>query len=273
MDCGECIAKYLLCLFNFVFFVAGTVLLSVGTWLAAHKISLLELTNLQALVRAESSSQDQQHMQQSVSTLDQSAYILIAIGAFIFFISFLGYCGSLQESRVLLTTYGVFLIIIFALQIAGIVLTVVYRSQADEHGRFLLKESLSRSYTMGSSRNTITLAWDLVMSSMECCGLNNYTDFTQARLFVAAARKEGIGRKVPDACCIQEESRSLLHPANKDCAVAPSTSNSYAFQGCYHTFLHTVSQHLHLVVGCLLGVGASQLVAIAFAFCICKASG
>ena len=54
-------------------------------------------------------------------TLDHSAYILIAIGAFIFIISFFGYFGSLQENRILLTTYGIFLIIIFALQVSIIV--------------------------------------------------------------------------------------------------------------------------------------------------------
>ena len=51
------------------------------------------------------------------STLDHSAYILIAIGAFIFIISFLGYFGSLQENKVLLTAYGLFLLIIFGLQV------------------------------------------------------------------------------------------------------------------------------------------------------------
>ena len=51
------------------------------------------------------------------SVLDHTAYILIAIGGFVFIISFLGYCGSLQESRVMLTSYGLFLIIIFALQV------------------------------------------------------------------------------------------------------------------------------------------------------------
>ena len=60
----------------------------------------------------------------------------------------------------------------------------------------LLKRSLSTSYTAHSSRNTVTLSWDLVMSNMECCGVNNYTDFLEARQFVAASWEEGGGRKV-----------------------------------------------------------------------------
>lgn len=39
-------------------------------------------------------------MQPAVIT--QSAYLLIAAGAFIFIVSFLGYCGAVKESRVLL---------------------------------------------------------------------------------------------------------------------------------------------------------------------------
>ena len=51
------------------------------------------------------------------AVIEQAAYILIALGAFIFIISFLGYCGAIKESRVLLTSYGIFIIIIFALQV------------------------------------------------------------------------------------------------------------------------------------------------------------
>ena len=59
--------------------------------------------------------------------IEQGAYILIAAGAFIFIISFLGYCGAIKESRVLLTAYGLFIIIIALLQITAIVLATVFR--------------------------------------------------------------------------------------------------------------------------------------------------
>ena len=55
------------------------------------------------------------------AVIDQAGYILIALGAFIFIISFLGYCGSIKESRVLLTAYGIFLIIIFCLEVRYII--------------------------------------------------------------------------------------------------------------------------------------------------------
>ena len=53
--------------------------------------------------------------------IEQAAYILLALGGLIFIISFLGYCGAIKESRVLLTTYGIFLIIIFTLQVFRVI--------------------------------------------------------------------------------------------------------------------------------------------------------
>ena len=77
---------------------------------------------------------------------------------------------------------------------------MVYRKQANDQARLILKQSFSTSYMGRSSRNSLTLSWDLVMSTMQCCGVNNYTDFRDATQFVSAARMEGLGRKVGSMC-------------------------------------------------------------------------
>jgi hypothetical protein len=41
------------------------------------------------------------------TVIEQAAYILIAAGAFMFLVSFLGYCGALRESRCLLTCVSI----------------------------------------------------------------------------------------------------------------------------------------------------------------------
>ena len=79
---------------------------------------------------------------------------------------------------------------------AMLVLTVIYHKQADELTRQFLKKSISTSYSLSTSRNTVTMSWDLLMANMECCGVNNYTDFREARLFVKKSREEGLGRMV-----------------------------------------------------------------------------
>jgi len=124
-DCGANCARWLLCLANFVFIIVSGGVLIVGTWLAADKASFINLT-LNTLYPGQVGPGDslenkdaQMILKEFVepSVIEQAAFILIALGSFIFIISFLGYCGSIKESRVLLTAYGIFLIIIFVLQV------------------------------------------------------------------------------------------------------------------------------------------------------------
>jgi hypothetical protein len=95
-DCGSCLAKYILCFFNFVVFLAGSAVLAVGIWLAVDKNSFIGLSKIVP------SEHVQQFTQPAV--IEQGSYILIAVGAFMFIVSFLGYCGALRESQCLLTT-------------------------------------------------------------------------------------------------------------------------------------------------------------------------
>lgn len=45
------------------------------------------------------------------AVIEQMAYVLIACGALMFFLSFLGYCGAIRESPCLLTTVIIIIII------------------------------------------------------------------------------------------------------------------------------------------------------------------
>ncbi|EDM12182.1 rCG47614, isoform CRA_e [Rattus norvegicus] len=77
--CTKCI-KYLLFVFNFVFWLAGGVILGVALWL--------------------------RHDPQTTSLLTfyVGIYILIAVGAVMMFVGFLGCYGAIQESQCLLGT-------------------------------------------------------------------------------------------------------------------------------------------------------------------------
>lgn len=46
MDCGACLARYLLCGFNLVWWVGGAAVLAVGAWLAADTPSFIYVTSL-----------------------------------------------------------------------------------------------------------------------------------------------------------------------------------------------------------------------------------
>lgn len=88
------------------------------------------------------------------------------MGAFIFIISFLGYCGAIKESRVLLTAYGLFIIIIALLQITAVVLATIYRSPAEQEMQMFFKQTIKKYYTTKNQRDAVTLSWDFMMAEV-----------------------------------------------------------------------------------------------------------
>lgn len=272
-DCGATCAKYLLCLFNFAFFVVGSAVLCVGIWLAVDKNSFIHLTRYSTFNGGvETGVKGIVEELTEPTVIEQGAYILIAAGAFIFIISFLGYCGAIKESRVLLTAYGIFIIIIALLQITAIVLAAVYKSQAENHTREFFMHTLRKYYTVKERRDAVTLSWDFMMAELHCCGVNSMDDFQQADEF----KKYANGQIVPEACCKLKDytkGSELFVPEDHNCISAPSTRNSYMKEGCYKKVSDWIMEHLNIVIGTAAAVVGVQILGIIFAFCLCKSVG
>lgn len=258
-DCGTSVAKYLLCLFNFVFFVAGAVVLGVGIWIASDRHSFIAFTRL--IENEEIRAQFQQFTQPTV--IEQAAYILIAAGAFMFIVSFLGYCGALRESRCLLTCYGVFLIIILLMEITAGSLAAAYKNEAERETRGFLKSSINKYYA-AKEKDAVTVMWDYIMASMKCCGVDSYEDFRESKKWT-----EG-NKTVPEACCVLEGNIAKFEPKFKNCPHKPSDTNSYWQKGCYTAFVELIVENINIVIGIGIGLGLVQLLGIIFAFCLCK---
>jgi len=265
-DCSATCAKYLLCIFNFVFFVIGSAVLCIGIWLAVDKNSFIKGIN------TVTSTVDGQELDKYVkeitepTVIEQGAYILIAAGGFIFIISFLGYCGAIKESRVLLTAYGIFLVIIALLQVAAIVLAAVYKSKAEDNTRQFFLHTLQKYYTHKDKKDAVTLSWDFMMAELQCCGVNGMNDFESLQTV--------IGQTVPETCCIlkdYKEGDELFVPADDTCTSVPHTNNSYMDQGCYEKVVDWINSNLNLVIGTAVAVIGVQVLGIIFAFCLCNA--
>ncbi|KAF2368507.1 Tetraspanin/Peripherin [Trinorchestia longiramus] len=190
LSCGAIFVKYILCLFNFTFFAVGGIILALSVWLAVDNTSFLLITRL--------SDNPTLQVYNTPSVLEQGAYVLIVASALIFLLGFLGCCGAAMESKSLLTTYGLLIIVMFVLQVTGGVLAAVYKTQAEDELEELLKYSLQKYYSTPQRANAVTLAWDAVMEELECCGVNNYTDFEKAALWQTNKTDQQV---VPIACC------------------------------------------------------------------------
>jgi len=279
-NCPANCARWLLCLSNFLFICVSTGVLVVGAWLAVHKASFINLTlNLTTHQHSPVSSfvnEDAEKILKEFvepAVIDQAGYILIALGAFIFIISFLGYCGAIKESRVLLTAYAIFLIIIFALQVTLILLCTLYKAKADEHTKGFLHHTLTEHYTIGNKKDAVGLSWDLVMAHLGCCGVTGSQDFASAKKFVIDTSQEGLGRTVPESCCKLTGDPILIQPEDPNCIRAPTNLNSFMSTGCVDKFTTSVADNLEIVIGAVVVVAAAQLMAIILSFCLCRAVG
>lgn len=277
-DCGANCARWLLCLSNFFFIVISAGVLVVGTWVAVSKETFIELyvnisttSPLNPTEEKDASTLLREFVEPAV--IDQAGYLLIALGAFIFIISFLGYCGSIKESRVLLTAYGIFLLIIFCLQIALIILVTVWKPETDVSPKGFLEHSLTKYYTIGKNKDAVSLSWDMIMATMGCCGVNGAQDFKTSKLFVMAASAEGLDREIPESCCFLTGDTALIQPKEPTCIRTPTQDNSYLNTGCYDKLIMLIQDYLNLVIGAVVIVVAVQLLAIIFSFCLCRAVG
>ncbi|KAK7149911.1 hypothetical protein R3I94_009283 [Phoxinus phoxinus] len=97
----QCI-KYIIFGFNFIFWLAGTGVLAVGLWLRFDE-------RTKGLFTAEDSP----------SVFLTGVYILIVAGAVMMVVGFLGCCGAIKESSCMLGIFFVFLLIIFAAEVAA----------------------------------------------------------------------------------------------------------------------------------------------------------
>jgi len=179
------------------------------------------------------------------TVIEHAAYILMSVGAFVFLISFIGYCGAVKESRALLTAYGLFIVILTLSQAAFVVLASMNKERAAEGTRSLMRHTLREHYTVPERRDAVTLSWDFMMAKLECCGVDNGDDFGAiARKFRQLAPA---GQRVPAACCQLKEGREglmLLVPKDENCLHSPTGANSHISQVTIYTSMHVSNMHV-----------------------------
>ncbi|XP_052439144.1 CD9 antigen [Carassius gibelio] len=97
----QCI-KYMIFVFNFIFWLAGTGVFAVGLWLRFDERTKEFFTG------------------ENASTVFLTGvYILTVAGAVMMVVGFLGCCGAIKESTCMLGLFFVFLLIIFAAEVAA----------------------------------------------------------------------------------------------------------------------------------------------------------
>nr|XP_046193927.1 tetraspanin-11-like isoform X1 [Oncorhynchus gorbuscha]XP_046193928.1 tetraspanin-11-like isoform X1 [Oncorhynchus gorbuscha] len=219
--------KYLLFVFNVLFWVGGAAVMGVGIWTLIDKSDYLSLL--------------------ASSTFAVSAYILILAGALVMVTGFLGCCAVIREQRSCLSTYFCCLLLIFLIELVAGVLAYVYYQRLSEELKQHLNETMTENYAQ-PGKEAITLAVDRLQQDFKCCGSNNSFDWLHS-VYMTSAVSEG--RVVPDSCC--KTITSL-------CGRRDHPSNIYKTEGgCITKLEQFLADHLLIIGAVGIGVACLQL--------------
>ncbi|KAM9705476.1 tetraspanin-11 isoform 2-T2 [Menidia menidia] len=228
--------KYLLFVFNFLFWVGGAAVLGVGVWTLVEKSDYLSLL--------------------ASSTFAVSAYILILAGSLVVVTGFLGCCAVIREQRGCLSTYFFFLLLIFLIELVAGVLAYVYYQRLSEELKLHLNQTMTENYAQ-PGKEAITSAVDRLQQDFKCCGSNNSQDWQQSAYITST---HAAHRVVPDSCC------KTITPL---CGKRDHPSNIYKVEGgCITKLEQFLADHLLIIGAVGIGVACLQICGMVFTCCL-----
>ncbi|KAJ7405703.1 hypothetical protein WISP_138052 [Willisornis vidua] len=143
--------KYSMFIFNFLFWVCGSIILGVSIWIRVSK--------------------DAQEELEIDSSLFAGVDLLIAVGSIIMVLGFLGCCGAVKESRCMLLLFFIGLLLILILQVVGGILGAVYRSQVETSLNKTLIDSVNALQGSTQDHKVFQEKFQKFERKNQCCGL------------------------------------------------------------------------------------------------------
>ncbi|XP_041833109.1 CD9 antigen-like isoform X2 [Melanotaenia boesemani] len=146
----QCI-KYLVFAFNFLIWLAGTAVLAVALWMRFDN-------RTKGLFEGEGSP----------SIFFTGVYILIAAGALMMVVGFLGCCGAIKESPCMLGLFFLFLLLIFAAEVAAGIWGLSNRETVVEDITEFYKQTYANY--QDTKQDALKETLRLIHFGLDCCG-------------------------------------------------------------------------------------------------------
>jgi hypothetical protein len=250
LSCGMKCLKYLLFVVNFIVWACGIAVLVVGIYSRVKAGDWSDLMKEAAVVDA--------------------ANLLIAAGAIVMVIGFVGCCGAIRQNRPLLVVYSILLILIFVLEIAGGIYAAVKKDDVIKSLQEGFQETMKNSYGLTSKADQgLTDSVDWFQKNVECCGSkgpSSWNDTRWGREQLDMKSKNKTYLLVPDSCCKSSG-------CNANAKTYTDLKNTAWPMGCIEESKAFLDSHMKELVGAGVGLAFVQLIGIIFAICLCRAIG
>ncbi|TRY91948.1 hypothetical protein DNTS_035448 [Danionella cerebrum] len=167
----------------------------------------------------------------------------ITIGVVMTLIGMIGCCGAQKESKCLLIMFFAIIVIICIAEAAAAIVTLVYSS----YTRIILRAWAAPGLKNNYGKDQIfTDLWNSTMTTFQCCGFSNYTDFSGSYYY------QHNGQLYPPSCCSGPE----LFPCDDDNAGFSSVT------GCFTQIVYFTQRKVNIVGGIAAGVTAIEIAAM-----------
>lgn len=244
MDCSMRIAKLLLFVFNFLFFLIGIIMLIVGG---------LALSQVNKMIEGVQPAE-----------LRTAALLLLVLGGAIFLIAFLGCCGAAMEISTMLYVFAGLLTIFLLVQ----VIVGIFTAAAPGKLKGALKYSLFKSGTLeqydpnNNATTGATAFWDNLQTGFKCCGVEGYKDWNNNTHYAG-------DKGVPDSCCKPERKNPLLF--RDGCGESENWLNHIYKKGCAENIFSIAKKYLVAVTAVTLGLAVIEIFGICMACKLARA--
>lgn len=223
--------KFLVFIFNFLFWIAGIALIGLGIFVQ------IQLNKSIVIYNASSSG---------------APIVLIVVGVVIFVVSFFGCCGAWKENYCMVTTFAVLLTLIFLVEVAAAIAAYVFKDQA----KAAFDDAFIDSMKKYDSSSEMKQAIDDLQQLFKCCGANKTSDWASVMPFNGTL-------DLPDSCCINQ-----TKGCGKGQDIP--TSTTIHKDGCVKGIKDWFDKNLKIIAGVAIGIAAFEVLGIIFACCLMR---
>ncbi|XP_071386750.1 tetraspanin-33 [Centroberyx affinis] len=234
------IVKYLLFIFNLIFWLIALVMVSIGVYARMTK-----------------------HAEAALACLSvDPAMLLMIVGVLMFLLTFCGCVGSLRENICLLQTFCICLTVIFILQLTAGILGFVFSDKARDKVSEIINNAIVHYRDDIDLQNLI----DFGQKEFNCCGGVTYTDWSHNMYFNCTPDNPSRERcSVPFSCCLIPKDEAVINTMCGQSMQEKEYLKAGAFihtNGCIDKLVNWIHSNLFLLGGIALGLAIPQLVGI-----------
>lgn len=257
--CCKRSVRYLFFAFNVVLLIFGGALLGASVWIRGQTAEYFEI---------------ERNESDMVALLETAFECMLGVGSTFFGIALFGIVSECAREPCCLIVYIVMTIVFLLCQLIPVCSFSENSGYYGEKVRGWMTQTLHEKYIganpTGEHRNAYSFAFDALNMVLQCCGVNNGSDFvvrTDGTWKINKLMEIGFEFTYPATCCkmnISEDFQKFT-AKNKRCLFEPTRENTWMHIGCYERISGMMWDNRGTLRGIFAVFVIFQLVCIALA--------